>query len=170
METFLELLPILTPTSFAGDGEVILKPLSVRPLTAGAIVTAPDITASLTLVAAVPGAIELFGPKIVRALSILTFSVYVPAQTLMVSPLVAASTAAWIVVCVPPVAHTVRVAADADVAPTTLPMVRVEAISESVKKLRTSLNGNLSTGLKNVTRGLQIVVYALKQPKHSLSK
>jgi hypothetical protein len=149
---------------------VILNPDNVRPLTAEAILTAPDITASVSLVAVGPGAVALFGPSKVMLLLIITFSAYVPAQTLMVSPLVAASTAAWIVVCVPPVAHTVRVAADADVAVTTLPMVRVEAISESVKKLRTSLNGNLSTGLKNVTRGLQIVVYALKQPKHSLSK
>jgi hypothetical protein len=73
-------------------------------------------------------------------LLILIFSVYVPAQTLMVSPLAAALTAAWIVVCVPPVAQTSRVAADADVAPMTLPTVRVEAINESVSKLRTSFN------------------------------
>jgi hypothetical protein len=94
METFLELLPMLTPTSFAGDGEVILKPRSVTPLILEPIVTAPDTTASLTLVAAVPGATELFGPRIVSVLSILTFSVYVPAQTLMVSPALAAVTAA----------------------------------------------------------------------------
>jgi hypothetical protein len=94
METFLELLPMLTPTSLAGDGEVILKPLSVTPLILSPIVTAPDTTASLTLVAAVPGATELFGPRIVSVLSILTFSVYVPAQTLMVSPALAAVTAA----------------------------------------------------------------------------
>ena len=92
------------------------------------------------------GEIALFGPNKVMFLLIITFSAYVPAQTLMVSPLVAASTAAWIVVCVPPVAQTSRVAADADVAPTTLPMVRVEATRESVSKLRASLNGNLSTG------------------------
>ena len=42
--------------------------------------------------------------------------------------------------CVPPVAQTSRVAADADVAPITLPTVRVEAINESVSKLRTSFN------------------------------
>jgi hypothetical protein len=97
METFLELLPMLTPTSSAGDDEVILKPLSVTPLIPEPIVTAPDITASLCLVAPVPGAIELFGPKIVSALLMLKFSVYVPAQTLMVSPALAAVTAAWIV-------------------------------------------------------------------------
>ena len=97
------------------------------------------------------GEIALFGPSKVMFLLIITFSVYVPAQTLMVSPFVAASTAAWIVVCVPPVAQTSRVAADADVAPTTLPIVKVEAIRESVSKLRASLNGNLSTGLKSVT-------------------
>ena len=150
MVTFLELLPMVTPTVEV-SGEVILNPLSVRPSISEAIVTAPDITASLCRVAPVPGAIELFGPKIVSALLILTFSAYVPEQTLMVSPLVATSTAAWIVVCVPPVAQTSRVAADADVAPTTLPIVRVEAIRESVSKLRASLNGNLSTGLKSVT-------------------
>ena len=87
---------------------MILNPLSVRPLTAEAIVTAPDITASLCLVAPVPGAIELFGPRIVSALSILKFSVYVPALTLMVEPAPAASTAAWIVVKVQPLAQTVR--------------------------------------------------------------
>jgi hypothetical protein len=151
MDTFLELLPTSTPTEEEVSEEVILNPRRVTPLIAEAIVTSPDTTASLTLVATVPGAIELFGPKIVRALSILTFSVYVPAQTLMVSPLVAASTAAWIVVCVPPVAQTLRVAADADVAPTTLPMVRVEAIRESVSRLRTILNGNLASGLKSMT-------------------
>ena len=156
METFLELLPTSTPTEDEVSEEVILNPRSVTPSIVEAIVTSPDTTASLSLVASGPGAIKLFGPKIVSALSILKFPVYVPAQTLMVSPLVAASTASWIVVCVPPVAHTVRVAADADVAPTTLPMVRVEAISESVKKLRTSLNGNLSTGLKSVTRVLEL--------------
>jgi hypothetical protein len=126
---------------------VILNPLSARPLTSEAIVTAPDTTASLALVAAVPGAIELFGPKIVSALLILIFSVYVPAQTLMVSPLAAALTAAWIVVCVPPVAQTSKVAADAEVAVTTLLMVRVEAIRESVSKLRASFTGNLPIGL-----------------------
>jgi hypothetical protein len=120
-------------------------------LTAEAIVTAPDITASLCLVAPVPGAIALFGPSKVMLLLILTFSVYVPAQTLMVSPLVAAYTAAWIVVCVPPVAQTSIVAADADVAVTTLLMVRVEAIKESVSRLRTILNGNLASGSKSVT-------------------
>ena len=150
MVTFLELLAMVTPTVEV-SGEVILNPLSVRPSIAESIVTAPDITASVSLVAVGPGAVELFGPKIVSALLILTFSAYVPAQTLMVSPLVATSTASWIVVCVPPVAQTSRVAADADVAPTTLPMVRVEAIRESVSKLRASLNGNLSTGLKSVT-------------------
>jgi hypothetical protein len=72
----------------------------------------------------------------------------------MVSPLVAASTAAWIVVCVPPVAQTLRVAADANVAVTTLPMVRVEAIRESGSKLRTILNGNLSSGSKSVASGI----------------
>jgi hypothetical protein len=134
METFLELLPMLTPTSFTGDGEVILKPLSVTPLIPEPIVTAPDITASLALVAAVPGAIELFGPKIVSALLMLKFSVYVPAQTLMVSPALAAVTAAWIVECwPPPVAHTSMVAADAT---DTLPTVRVVATSETVSKLR----------------------------------
>ena len=134
METFLELLPMLTPTSFAGDGEVILKPLSVTPLIPEPIVTAPDTTASLTLAAAVPGAIELFGPRIVSDLSILTFSVYVPAQTLMVSPALAAVTAAWIVECAtPPVAHTSMVAADAT---DTLPTARVVATSETVSKLR----------------------------------
>jgi hypothetical protein len=86
------------------------------------------------------GEIALFGPSKVSALLIVTFSVYVPAQTLMVSPVLAASTAAWIVVCVPPVAQTSRVAAAADEAPTTLPTVRVEAISDSVSKLRTSFN------------------------------
>jgi hypothetical protein len=80
-------------------------------------------------------------------LLILTFSVYVPAQTLIVSPLVAASTAAWIVVCVPPVAQTSIVAADAEVAPTTLLMVRVEAIREIASKFRTSFNRNLPIGL-----------------------
>jgi hypothetical protein len=93
------------------------------------------------------GEIALFGPSKVMFLLILTFSVYVPAQTLMVSPLVAAFTAAWIVVCVPPVAQTSRVAADADVATTTLLMVRVEAIKESARKPRTSFNGNLPIGL-----------------------
>jgi hypothetical protein len=68
-----------------------------------------------------------------------------------VSPLVAASTAAWIVVCVPPVAQTSKVAADAEVAVTTLLMVRVEAIKESVSRLRTILNGNLASGSKSVT-------------------
>ena len=130
---------------------MILNPDNVRPLTAEAILTAPDITASVSLVAVGPGAIELFGPKIVSALLILIFSVYVPAQTLMVSPLVAASTAAWIVECVPPVAQTSKVAADADVAPTTLPIVRVEAIRESVSRLRTILNGNLASASKSVT-------------------
>ena len=130
---------------------MILNPDNVRTLTAEAILTAPDITASVSLVAVGPGAIELFGPKIVSALLILIFSVYVPAQTLMVSPLVASSTAAWIVVCVPPVAQTSRVAADADVAPTTLPIVRVEAIRESVSRLRTILNGNLASASKSVT-------------------
>ena len=119
---------------------MILNPDNVRPLTAEAIVTAPDITASVSLVAVGTGAVALFGPKIVSALLIIKFPVYVPEQTLMVSPLVATSTAAWIVVCVPPVAQTSRVVADADVAPTTLPMVRVEAIRESVSKLRASLN------------------------------
>jgi hypothetical protein len=102
------------------------------------------------------GEIALFGPNKVMLLLILTFSSYVPAQTLMVSPLVAASTAAWIVVCVPPVAQTFRVAADADVAPTTLPMVRVEAIRESVSRLRTILNGNLASGLKGVTSSCEL--------------
>jgi hypothetical protein len=119
----------------------------VRPLTPEAIVTAPDITASVSLVAVGPGAVALFGPKIVSALLILIFSVYVPAQTLMVSPLVAASTAAWIVVCVPPVAQTSKVAADAEVAVTTLLMVRVEAIREIASKFRTSFNRNLPIGL-----------------------
>jgi hypothetical protein len=86
------------------------------------------------------GEIALFGPNKVMLLLILTFSAYVPAQTLMVSPLVAAFTAAWIVVCVPPVAQTSRVAADADVATTTLLMVRVEAIRESASNLRAILN------------------------------
>ena len=65
----------------------------------------------------------------------------------MESPLVGASTADWIVVCVPPVAQTLRVAADAEVAVTTLLMVRVEAIRESVSKLRASFTGNLPIGL-----------------------
>jgi hypothetical protein len=119
----------------------------VRPLTAEAILTAPDITASVSLVAVGPGAVALFGPSKVMFLLILTFSVYVPAQTLMVSPLVAASTAAWIVVCVPPVAQTSKVAADAEVAVTTLLMVRVEAIREIASKFRTSFNRNLPIGL-----------------------
>jgi hypothetical protein len=97
MVTFLELLPMVTPTVEVSVA-VILNPLSATPLIAEAIVTAPDTTASLTLVATVPGAIELFGPKIVSALLILTFSVYVPALTLIVSPALAASTADWIVV------------------------------------------------------------------------
>jgi hypothetical protein len=124
---------MVTPTEFAGVGEVILNPLNVTPLISEPIVTAPDTTASLTLTAAVPGAIELFGPKIVSALSILTFSVYVPAQTLMVSLAVAAVTASWIVeYWPPPVAHTSIVAADAtDI----LPAVRVVATSETVSKL-----------------------------------
>jgi hypothetical protein len=50
----------------------------------------------------------LFGPKIVSALSILKFSVYVPALTLMVEPALAALIAAWIVVKVQPLAQTVR--------------------------------------------------------------
>ena len=95
---FLELLLMVTPTEFAGSGETILNPLTVTPSIPDAIVTTPDTTASLTLVATVPGAIELFGPKIVSALLILTFSVYVPAPTLMVSPALAAVTADWIVV------------------------------------------------------------------------
>jgi hypothetical protein len=49
------------------------------------------------------------------------------------------------------VAQTSRVAADADVAPTTLPIVRVEAIRESVSRLRTILNGNLASASKSVT-------------------
>jgi hypothetical protein len=126
---------------------VILNPDNVRPLTAEAILTAPDITASVSLVAVGPGAVALFGPSKVMFLLILTFSVYVPAQTLMVSPLVAASTAAWIVVCVPPVAQTSKVAADAEVAVTTLLMVRVEAIREIASKFRTSFNRNLPIGL-----------------------
>jgi hypothetical protein len=96
METFLELLPILTPTVEVSEG-VILNPRIVTPLIAEAIVTAPDTTASLTLVATVPGAIELFGPKIVSALLMLKFSVYVPALTLIVSPALAAFMADWIV-------------------------------------------------------------------------
>jgi hypothetical protein len=87
----------------------------------------------------------------VSALLILIFSVYVPALTLIVSPAPAASTAAWIVVKAQPLGQTVRVAAVADVAPTTLPMVRVEAIKESVSRLRTILNGNLASGSKSVT-------------------
>ena len=146
MVTFLELLPMVTPTVEVSVA-VILNPRSVTPLIAEAIVTAPDITASLALVAVGPGAVALFGPKIVSALLILIFSVYVPAQTLMVSPLAAALTAAWIVVCVPPVAQTSKVAADAEVAVTTLLMVRVEAIRESVSKLRASFTGNLPIGL-----------------------
>ena len=98
METFAELLLMVTPTEYEVSEAVILNPLSVTPSTPDAIDTAPDITASLSLVAPVPGAIELFGPRIVSALSILTFSAYVPALTLMVSPAVAAFTAAWIVV------------------------------------------------------------------------
>ena len=66
----------------------------MRPLTPEAIVTAPDITASVSLVAVGPGAVALFGPKIVSALLILKFSVYVPALTLMVEPAPAASIAA----------------------------------------------------------------------------
>ena len=147
MVTFLELLSMFTPTEYEVSVAVILNPLSVRPLTPEAIVTAPDITASVSLVAVGPGAVTLFGPNKVMFLLILTFSVYVPAQTLMVSPLVAASTAAWIVVCVPPVAQTSKVAADADVAVTTLLMVRVEAIREIASKFRTSFNRNLPIGL-----------------------
>ena len=74
MDTFLELLPTSTPTVEV-SGDVTLNPDSVRPLISEAIVTAPDTTASLALVAAGPGAIELFGPRIVSALSILTFPV-----------------------------------------------------------------------------------------------
>ena len=69
----------------------------------------------------------------------------------MMSPALAAVTADWIVAYVQPLGQTLRVAADADVAPTTLPMVRVEAIRESVSRLRTILNGNLASGLKSVT-------------------
>jgi hypothetical protein len=85
---------MFTPTEYEVSVAVILNPLSVTPSIPEAIDTAPDITASVDLVAVVPAAIELFGPRIVSALSILTFSVYVPAQTLMVSPAVAAVTAA----------------------------------------------------------------------------
>ena len=94
MVTFLELLPMVIPTVEV-SGEVILNPLSVRPSIAESIVTAPDTTASLCRVAPVPGAIELFGPKIVSALLILKFPVYVPALTVMVSP----ALAAFIAVC-----------------------------------------------------------------------
>jgi hypothetical protein len=133
---------MVTPTKFAGVGEVILNPLNVTPLISGLIVTAPDTTASLTLVAAVPGAIEFFGPRIVSALLIITFSVYVPAQTLMVSLAVAAVTASWIVEYWPPVAHTSIVAADAtDI----LPAVRVVATSETVSKLlRTRMSNSIN--------------------------
>ena len=98
MVTFLELLPTSTPTEDEVSEEVILNPRSVTPLIPEAIATSPDTTASLTLVADGPGAIELFGPKIVSALSMLKFSVYVPALTLIVSPARAAVTADWIVV------------------------------------------------------------------------
>ena len=97
MDTFLELLPTSTPTEEEVSEEVILNPRRVTPLIPEAIVTSPDTTASLTLVATVPGAIELFGPKIVSALSILKFPAYVPALTLIVSPALAAFIAAWIV-------------------------------------------------------------------------
>ena len=96
MVTFLELLPTSTPTVEVSVA-VILNPLSVAPLISEAIVTAPDTTASLSLVAAGPGAIELFGPKIVSALLILKFPAYVPAPTVIVSPALAAVTADWIV-------------------------------------------------------------------------
>ena len=145
-----------------GDGSSTLKPLIVTlvvepPVMVNAFAFPLPSAVGLTIASATRdafrvrgsaefGEIALFGPNKVMFLLIITFSAYVPAQTLMVSPLVAASTAAWIVVCVPPVAQTSRVAADADVAPTTLPMVRVEATRESVSKLRASLNGNLSTG------------------------
>jgi hypothetical protein len=95
METFLELLPMLTPVEYEVSVEVILNPLKVTPSIPEAIATSPDTTASLTLVAAVPGAIELFGPRIVSALSILKFPVYVPALTVIVSP----ALAAFIAVC-----------------------------------------------------------------------
>jgi hypothetical protein len=72
---------------------------------------------------------------------------------------------------VQPLGQTVRVAADADEAPTTLLMVRVEAIRERVSKLRTSFTGNLPIGLKKgdvmVKRR---VIQALKLSIHSLSK
>jgi hypothetical protein len=45
------------------------------------------------------------------------------------------------------VAQTSKVAADADVAVTTLLMVRVEAIREIASKFRTSFNRNLPIGL-----------------------
>jgi hypothetical protein len=80
-------------------------------------------------------------------LLILIFSVYVPALTLMVEPAPAASIAAWIVVKAQPLGQTSRVAADADVAVTTLLMVRVEAIREIASKFRTSFNRNLPIGL-----------------------
>ena len=95
MDTFLELLPTSTPTEDEVSEEVILNPRSVTPSIPEVIATSPDTTASLTLVALGPGAIELFGPKIVSALLILKFSVYVPAPTVMVSP----ALAAFIAVC-----------------------------------------------------------------------
>ena len=93
METFAELLLMDTPTEYEVSEAVILNPLTLAPSTPDAIVTAPDITASLSLVAVVPAAIALFGPRIVSALSMLTFSAYVPARTLMVSPALDAVTA-----------------------------------------------------------------------------
>ena len=69
-----------------------------------------------------------------------------------------------------PLGQTSRVAADADVAPTILPMVRVEAIRERVSKLRTSFTGNLPIGLKKddivVKRRL---IQALKLSIHHLA-
>ena len=45
----------------------------------------------------VAGELADFGPRIVKGLLTFTFSVYVPALTRIVSPAVAAVTAAWIV-------------------------------------------------------------------------
>jgi len=88
----------------------------------------------------VAGDVAALGPRMVRGLVMLTFSVYVPALTVMVSPATAASTAAWILVKSQPLAQTVRfvAAAEADGITATLPMVKVVATSETVSKLRSA--------------------------------
>ena len=87
---------------------VIAKPLTTVPSAAAVIVnTLPDAAFTTAhpesepqevALSDVAGEVAALGPSKVSALLIVTFSVYVPAPTLIVSPALAAVTASWIVV------------------------------------------------------------------------